>query len=285
MLGSVALAAPPAQASFHQARVSEVMLAAGGGDASVQFVGLLDLGGPEEVFPAEFAPYKLVVYSPAGVELGEQTLSAAGLRSAAAFGSRYLISTAGADSLLGTIGDERLRVALPPGGGQACYQANFARPALSCLTWGAIAMPVPTNTQGFGSVNGPVAPGGQSDQLRADGSIVAARPFAGVRPTVRIAKVDRRGRARIGLRCPASTAGSCQGRLTLIPARGGARLGAAGFAIAAAGTSAVQVRLSGAALRQLRRRGRLAARALSVGHDAAGTSETTTSALTLVRGR
>jgi hypothetical protein len=92
----------PASASFHQEKVSEVMLASASGASIVQFVGLLDLGGAEETFPRQVAPYRLVIYDAAGIELGEQTLNASGLRSTAAFGARYVILTAAGDSALGT---------------------------------------------------------------------------------------------------------------------------------------------------------------------------------------
>jgi hypothetical protein len=282
---SLALGASPARAAFHQEKVSEVMLASSGGASSVQLVGLLDLGGAEETFPREVAPYRLVIYDATGTELGEQTLNASGLRSAAAFGARYVISTAPADSALGTTGAERLRVPLPLSAGQACYQANLTPPALSCLSWGTISKSVPTNPEGFGSVNGPTPPSGESDQLRPSGTVVAARPFAGVALIGRTAKVDIRGRARIGLRCPESTAGFCQGQLTLTTARGGPPLGRIPFRIAASRTASVQIKLSRAALSQLRRRGQLPARARILAHDATGTSETTTSPLALVRAR
>jgi hypothetical protein len=225
MLGSLAMGSSPAQATFHQEKVSEVMLASSTGAPSVQFVGLLDLGGAEEVFPNEVAPYRLVIYDAAGIELGQQTLNPSRLRSAAAFSARYVISTTAADSALGTTGDERLQVSLPLTSGQACYQANLTPPAISCLTWGTISKSVPTNSQGFGSANGPTPPNGESDQLRPNGTVFAARPFAGATLIGRTAKVDIRGRARIRLRCPEGTAGFCQGQLTLTPAGAAQPLG------------------------------------------------------------
>src|SRR4051794_30606460 len=123
-LAGFALAAEPALATFHLEKVNEVMLASGSGDASVQFVELVDNGGTEEEFTPVFAPYKLVVYDAAANKLGEHTLDPAGLRAAAASGREYLISTAAADAAFGVKGDEGLDVALPSGAGQACFEAN-----------------------------------------------------------------------------------------------------------------------------------------------------------------
>ena len=55
-LGGLAMLAAPAQATFHLNKVNEVMLASSAGDASVQFVELLDRGGSEEAFTPVFAP-------------------------------------------------------------------------------------------------------------------------------------------------------------------------------------------------------------------------------------
>jgi hypothetical protein len=280
-LGSLAVATPLAQASFHREQVSEVLLVSSSGDSSAQFVGLLDRGGTEEVFPSEFAPYKLVIYDAAANELGEQVLNAAGLRSAAAFGARYLISTAAADSALDAVGDERLRVPLPLIAGQACYQLHLSPSAFSCMSWGTITKPVPTNSEGSGSANGMTPRIGESAQLRPDNSVVAAVPFAGARILGRSAKVDRRGRALIRLRCPAATDGSCQGQLTLAPAHPGKALGRERFNIQASRTVSIQVNMSHSALTQLRQKRRLAARIKVVAHDAAGTSETISSPLIL----
>jgi hypothetical protein len=304
--GMLGLAAAPAQATFHLEKVNEVMLASGGGDAGVQFVELLDRGGAEEQFTPVFGPYELVVYDAAGNALGSHMLDPTGLRSAAASGSPYLISTAAADAAFGVSGDERLDVALPRGAGQACFQANPSPPAFSCLTWGAITKAVPTNAQGTGSANGPVPPDGESDQRQPDDTILAADPtpkapnratvtpptsgppgpapaFAGARLAARSAKVDRRGRARVRVSCPAGTDGACKGRLVLSAAGGHATLlGRARFDIPAAGTATVPVRLSRAALRRLRRHGRIGARAKVTARDAAGSSRSSARRLTLV---
>src|SRR3954454_128656 len=179
LVGSFVVAgvwAAPAFATFHLEMANEVMLASSGGDASVQFVELLDHGGSEEAFTPVFAPYKLVVYDAAGNKLGEHGLSADGLRSAASARREYLVSTAAADTAFGVSGDERLDVSLPRSAGQACFEANPDPPAFSCLTWGAITKRVPTNSMGTGSANGPAPPDGASDQRQADDSVVAAVP-------------------------------------------------------------------------------------------------------------
>src|SRR3954468_3896867 len=145
--------AAPAFATFHLEMANEVMLASSGGDPSVQFVEMLDHGGSEEEFTPVFAPYKLVIYDAAGNKLGEHMLDPSGLRSAAAADGEYLISTSAADAAFGVTGNERLDVSLPPGAGQACFQANPNPPAFSCMTGGSISKPVATNSMGTGSVN------------------------------------------------------------------------------------------------------------------------------------
>jgi hypothetical protein len=231
LLGAFGLLAESALATFHVNMVNEVMLASSGGDANVQFVEFLDKGGTEEQFTPVFAPYKLVVYDAAGNKLGEHTLNPTGLRAASAAGREYLVSTPAADSAFGVTGDEKLDVTLPLGAGQACFEANPNPPAFSCLTWGTITKAVPTNSMGTGSAHGPTPPNGQSDQRQPDGSVIAAAPtpkapnsstagggtggmgtggnmqnstFAGVGFGARSASVDRSGRARVALSCPAT---------------------------------------------------------------------------------
>ncbi len=302
LVGAVA----PAQATFHLEKVNEVMLASSGQDPNVQFVEVVDHGGTEEAFTPVFGPYELVVYDAAGAKVGQHMLDPNGLRSAAAADAPYLISTAAADAALAVKGDERLDVSLPVTAGQACFEANPTPPAISCLTWGAITKAVPTNSQGTGSVNGPVPPAGESDQRQSDGSVVAAAPtpkapnraatggttkpptmvppaFAGMSFSTRSLKIDSRGRAPVRLRCPAGTDGSCQGRLTLAPPGGGRAFGRATFDIAAAKSATVRVDLSASAARSLRRHGRLAARGRAVAHDVAASSKTTSANLTILR--
>jgi hypothetical protein len=305
VLGGMGVLAAPALATFHLEKVNEVMLGSSSGDSGVQFVELLDRGGGEEQFTPVFAPYKLVVYDAAGNRLGEQMLNPTGLRGAAS-GREYLISTPAADTAFGVAGDERLAVTLPMGAGQACFEANSPGPtAFSCLTWGPITRPVPTNSQGTGSANGPVPPNGESDQRQADDTIVAASPtprapntskapggssttvppaFAGIGFLARTARVDRSGRALVRLRCPAGTNGSCRGRLTLTATRGRVTFGRANFNIASSKTATVKVKLSRAAVRRLGRAGRLSVRARAQARDAAATSTSTSSRLTLLAG-
>jgi len=302
-LGGLGALAAPALATFHLAKVNEVMLASNSGDSGVQFVELLDRGGVEEQFTPVFAPYKLVVYNGAGNKLAEQTLNPTGLRGAAAAGREYLISTQAADSAFGVTGDERLVVPLPAGGGQACFEANTPSPtAFNCLTWGSITKSVPTNSMGTGSANGPVPPNGQSDQRQANDTIVAASPtpkapntskapggpnpmvpppFAGIRFATRTATVDRTGHALVRLRCPAGTNGSCRGRLTLSATRGRVTFGRANFNIASAKTVTVKVKLSRTARGRLSRAGSLAVRARAQARDAALMSTSTSSRMTL----
>src|SRR3954463_10193887 len=109
----MALTATPAFATSHLEMVNEVMLASGAGDASVQFVELLDHGGSEEAFTPVFAPYKLVIYDAAGNKVGEHELNPSGLRDAATADREYLVSTPAADAAFGVTGDEALDVPLP----------------------------------------------------------------------------------------------------------------------------------------------------------------------------
>jgi hypothetical protein len=303
-LSGLGVLAAPALATFHLNKVNEVMLASSGGDSAVQFVELLDRGGGEEQFTPVFAPYKLVIYDGAGNRLAEQTLNPTGLRGAAAVGREYLISTPAADAAFGVAGDERLGLTLPMGAGQACFEANTPSPtAFNCLTWGSVTRAVPTNSMGTGSANGPVPPNGESDQRQADDSIVAASPtpkapntskapggssttappaFAGIGFSTRTAKVDRSGHALVRLRCPAGTNGSCRGRLTLTATRGRVTFGRANFNIPSARRATVKVKLSRAGLRRLRRAGSLPVRARAQTRDAAATSRSTSSRLTLL---
>ncbi len=299
----LALAAP-AHATFHLEKVNEVMLSSSAGDAGQQFVELLDHGGSEEVFTPVFAPYKLVIYDAAGTMIGAHMLDPTGLRMAAAADAPYLISTAAADAALAVKGDEKLDVALPLAGGQACFEANPNPPAFNCLTWGTITKPVPTNSMGTGSANGPVPAGGQSDQRQSNDTVIAAAPtpkaanrtaaapgppttappaaFDGLGFTSHTARVDAHGRAAVRVSCPAGTDGSCTGRLTLTRSSGGQAIGRSSFTVASGKSATIRVNLSAAARRRLRHGGKLSARARAVSHDAAGTAKTTSARLSLV---
>jgi hypothetical protein len=301
--------AEPALATFHLNMVNEVMLASGGGDASVQFVEFLDNGGTEEQFTPVFAPYKLVIYDAAGNKLGEHTLNPTGLRAASAADREYLVSTPAADAAFGVTGDEKLDVTLPLGAGQACFEANPNPPAFSCLTWGTITKAVPTNSMGTGSVHGPTPPNGESDQRQPDRTVVAATPtpkarntstasggsggmgtggntpgaFAGVGFGARTASVNRRGSARVALTCPAGS-GGCSGKLTLSAAKR-MQLGSARFRIAAGSTRNVTVKLTKSARKLLARKRKLRARAVVAASNAAGVQRTSSGVVQLVASR
>ena len=284
--------AAPASATFHLEMANEVMLASSTGDPAVQFVELVDHGGSEEAFTPVFAPYKLVIYDAAGNKLGDHELDPTGLRAAAAADREYLLSTSAADTAFGVTADEPLDVQLPPVAGQACFEANPDPPAFSCLTWGAITKPVATNSMGTGSVNGPAPANGKSEQRLQDNSVVTAAPtpkarnkadaggpsptpppFAGVGFPRHRVKVNRAGRARVRLTCPAAS-GGCSGRLKLRSATGKRKpLGpAAKFEIGAGHSRRVKVKLNAAALKRLARKQRLKARAVAVASDSSGQS-------------
>jgi hypothetical protein len=286
--------ATPAFATFHLEMVNEVMLASGSGDSSVQFVELLDHGGTEEQFTPVFAPYKLVIYDAAGNKLGEHQLDPTGLRAAAMADREYLISTAAANTAFGVMGDETLDVQLPLTAGQACFEANPNPPAFSCLTWGTITKPVPTNMQGTGTVKGPVPPNGKSDQRLSDNSVVAATPtpkavnkadksFAGVTFVGKHnVMVDNKRRARIKLACPKGS-GGCTGKLKLRAKSGSPKsLGSADFTIRGAHTKSVVVKLSSAAMKRLKRAGHINAKATASASDAAGRPHQTKANLKLL---
>lgn len=294
--------APPASATFHLNKVNEVMLASSSGNASVRFVEFLDTGPSSEVFPPFFGPYKLVVYDAAANKLGEHVLSGPALSSARAAGRPYLVSTAAADAAFGVTGDEQLYVTLPQGAGQACFVATAQSEAYSCLTWGRLTKAVPTNqSSGTGSANGAAPPPGLSAQRQPDDTIQSAPPtpkaanrpgtritppsppFAGVGVVARRVKVDRAGRARMRLRCPAGTNGSCKGRLTL--KRRGKTIGRASFTLSPGRARTVKVKLSRAARRKLAREGRLRARARVAAKDAIGQNKTTSRRVTLIPSR
>jgi hypothetical protein len=311
LIAGLALPATSAQATFHLEKVNELMLASASGDASGRFVELLDQGGTEEQFTPLFAPYKLVVYDGAGKELGEQTLNPTGLRSAAAAGMEYLISTPAVDSAFGVTGDERLTVALPLGAAQVCFQGNPGN--VSCITYGSIVAAVPMSSSGSGSAPGPVPPNGTSDQRQPDGSIQAAAPtpkarnragssagggpvppagpvsppgaighlFAGVHFVARTTRVDHRGHALVSLSCPAGTSGGCSGQITL-SARG-RRVGRAAFALPAGGRRVIKIRLSASLRRTLAKSRRLSVRASATTTDGTGARRTTVVTLTLKR--
>jgi DNA-binding beta-propeller fold protein YncE len=105
--------------------------------------------------------------------------------------------------------------------------------------------------------------------------------FAGVAAKNQTVRVDRRGLARISMRCPRGTFGSCIGTLNLVtagkvrvPRRSGARraakrllLGQAGFNIASGKAVKVPVQISKAGRRVLARRRVLKSKASITAHD------------------
>src|SRR2546422_5487182 len=96
LLSACAVLAAPAQATFHEEVVNEVMLASGSGDSSDQFVELWDPAS--EPFPLAFGPYKLIVYDGAGNQVGTpHTLNAMAMANASSV-RPYLISTAASDT-------------------------------------------------------------------------------------------------------------------------------------------------------------------------------------------
>jgi len=272
LLAGMGVRAAPASATFHLNKVNEVMLASSSGGASVQFVEFLDKGGSAEIFPPTMGPFKLVVYDAAGNKLGEHVLSGPALSSARAAGRPYLVSTVAADIAFDVTGDERLDVTLPQGAGQVCFVATAQSEAYSCLTWGRLTKAIPTNqNSGTGSANGAAPLPGQSAQRQPDDTIQSAPPtpkaanragtaapsptrrFAGMRVAASRVKVDRTGRARVPLRCPAGTNGPCKGRLTLRDR--GTTIGRASFTLRRGRTRTVKVKLSRAARRKLARAG------------------------------
>jgi hypothetical protein len=298
ILAGTAVLAPSAHATYHLEMVNEVMLAGDGGDTTVQFVELFDPGGASEPFPPTFGPYRLAVYDAAGTKLGEQALSADGLRAAAMAGREYLLSTPGADVAFGVMADEVLQLSLPAGAGQACFEGSPQPPAVSCLTWGEITNPVPINSNGTGSFNGPAPPDGQSAQRQPNGDVVIAEPtprapnrtdpggggsppFAGVTVASRAPVAD--GRARVRIRCPEGS-GGCSGNVRLAAARDPqVRFGSAPFDVPDGRAVRVGVPLTAAARRRLADRRRVKARATARARDSAGQSKRTRAAVTLVR--
>jgi hypothetical protein len=150
------LGAVPAQATFHQMRVNEVMLSTGG-NPSAQFVELLDPA--DEPFPSTAGPYKIVVYDASGAKLGAHTISTALLQGRDNT-KPLLISTAASDAAFGVAGDEQLEVPLPSVG-QVCYTAGSSESAFDCVAWGCISAPAASRLTRV-----PVPADGQSVQLQ-----------------------------------------------------------------------------------------------------------------------
>jgi hypothetical protein len=109
--------------------------------------------------------------------------------------------------------------------------------------------------------------------------------FAGVAiPSRQTVKVSRQRVAGVKLSCPGGTVGACAGTLTLTRSSGH-KLGAASFSIARGVSRKVSVKLSASAFNSLRKSKRQNSTAVSVAHDANGTSKRTTRAIKLVAPR
>jgi hypothetical protein len=151
----LAMAAPAAQATYHLNHVNEVGLSVGG----AQFVETLDPGEP---FPVVFAPYKLIVYTASGSEVGQQTLEATALANRS---TPVLI----ADQA--TVGGQARDIALTagplPAEGQACFFGNGSN--VHCMRWGNVSVPVSASS----SDAGPAPSDGQALQRCPTGAAVA----------------------------------------------------------------------------------------------------------------
>jgi hypothetical protein len=110
-------------------------------------------------------------------------------------------------------------------------------------------------------------------------------PFAGVAFGSKSVKVDKQGRATITLRCPAGTAGSCTGKLTLSAkiAKKRRAIGSAPFTIAAGKAAKVRIKLSAKARKALKKARKLKVTAAAPARDANGMSKTTGAAITVRR--
>jgi hypothetical protein len=102
--------------------------------------------------------------------------------------------------------------------------------------------------------------------------------FAGVTIAKQKVRATKKGAVKVKVGCPAGTAGSCAGALTL----GGQK---ATFSIAPGAANSVTVKLSKAKLKALRKAKRLNITATAVAHDANGSSKTSTGKLTLLAPR
>lgn len=163
LLALALLAGFPASAwaPDHVMKVMEVMTS-NGGDASVQFVELLDPNA--EPFPN--APYRVVVYDAAGTRLGGTDITPFHT-------SPMLIGTAAADAALGTTRDATLATPLPTTAGQVCFTNTIGgvETRIHCLTYGCIT----TFVSGV-RASGAAPPDGQSAQRQDDGTVALGAP-------------------------------------------------------------------------------------------------------------
>jgi len=133
ILGTLALAGP-AGASDHLMRINEILPAGPGG---AQFVEMRDTA-PE---PFPLPPYKLIVYSASGAEVGQVQLPQADL--VANGTSPYLV----ANAAQGGTPDEPLTVSLPASSGQVCYTRGVADIKIHCVSYGCPS-PAPFDSEG-----------------------------------------------------------------------------------------------------------------------------------------
>lgn len=309
VLGALVALPAVAQASFHQQKVNEVMLASASGDSSVQFVEFFDPA--PEPFPSFLGPYRLVIYDAAGHRLGGQDLDAT--KMAAASSNRpYLVSTPAADAAFPTAtGDQTLTTSFPKSPGQACYTVGSGETAYSCITWGCITHFVDASA-GAGSFHGAVPANGKSAQRQGNDSVQIASPtpkaanIAGTSPPacassgipfvgVQIPKQSvtvKKGKAPVSVKCPAKAKGNCVGKLTVKTAKavkdskGNKRvitLGSVQFTIAAGKTKTVKVPLTKNGKFVVAHHKSVKSTATAKSHDGTGKSKTTSGIVTVKR--
>lgn len=109
-------------------------------------------------------------------------------------------------------------------------------------------------------------------------------PFGGVTIKTRKVRESKKGVVVVIVGCPARTAGSCAGTLTLT-GPGVKKLGQAAFAITPGATRKVSVKLSKSVLSALRKAKRLKATATAVAHDANASPKRTSGKLTILAPR
>jgi hypothetical protein len=113
-------------------------------------------------------------------------------------------------------------------------------------------------------------------------------PFAGVSVLSSVARLDRKGRAWVRLGCASRTVGRCSGRVTLAALPTGGRatpIGGRQVGLAPGRRRRVAIRISTAARRRVRARGRLRARLHTAMRDGQGEVRTTIAPLTIKPGR
>jgi hypothetical protein len=164
IVATLTLAATPALANDHLARVNEVMLSSDG-DAAAQFVEIEDPAGEEfpdggyglfvyEADGATQAHYQAIVIAPGATS--RMTLATEAAR--AQFG---LELEGGNPALVINLGSPL------PANGTACFRKQGID--LSCLTWGAATPPIALNSQ----LAGPAPADGESLQRQAAGDCAA----------------------------------------------------------------------------------------------------------------